>query len=621
MSISAGEQAIIDAITELKEAFEEAQSERRDAEEEARRGREEDRASRDGDERQSVSGINEFSNPAGIRASEALGEKLVKGFDVQKDTLVAGFSNLTTSLDGLTKNFRKSFSRFGDSFSKQVSKSFSMEKFKDFQSSPAGMAAGLAGGGMMQAGAFAGQQMGELKETYFKEIRELTLTLYDTERELQRTLGISRQTAKVNREAFKEVRNFLGAKGLEQANKAFNSLFNTFTDFTFATVNQQQKLVEVGATLDHLGYSTENFAEGVLLLTKALNMTEEAAAQTQLSLTAMAMDIGVSPEKMAQDFIGAGNAVAKLGSQGEVAFRRLAIAAKVTGIEVGRLIQMTEKFDTFDGAAEQAGKLNAALGGNFVNAMDLMTATDPVERFNMIRNAIKDAGLSFDTMSYYQKNFYKDSLGLENVGELANMLSGNMDSLNSQLGKTSDEYSEMAKRGARVQKIQDFINTIFHTFLEVLDPLIDSLGDFTDRLAEGLKSASEGMTKYKKVFIAITLGMSAFVFVGSQVIAVVGATVAILAAFIPGLQGVSAAIAAISASLSAVGVAVGGVGAGAGGLAVAFTASGGAAEILKDVMVVLGDFLEKVYNEFDKVIMQSGFMTHLFRQFSCLLKD
>jgi hypothetical protein len=40
------------------------------------------------------------------------------------------------------------------------------------------------------------------------------------------------------------------------------------------------------------------------------------------------------------------------------------------------------------------------LGGNFVNAMDLMMATDPVERFEMIRDSILDAGLSFENMSY-----------------------------------------------------------------------------------------------------------------------------------------------------------------------------------------------------------------------------
>ena len=31
--------------------------------------------------------------------------------------------------------------------------------------------------------------------------------------------------------------------------------------------------------------------------------------------------------------------------------------------------------------------------------------TDPAARFDMMTDAIKDAGLSFDDMSYYQKKF------------------------------------------------------------------------------------------------------------------------------------------------------------------------------------------------------------------------
>jgi hypothetical protein len=108
---------------------------------------------------------------------------------------------------------------------------------------------------------------------------------------------------------------------------------------------------------------------------------------------------------MAANFAAAGPQLAKLGREGVKAFKDLAVASKITGLEVSRLLAITEKFDTFEGAAEQAGKLNAALGGNFVNAMELMTATDPAERFEMIRNSVLDAGLAFDDMSYYQRKF------------------------------------------------------------------------------------------------------------------------------------------------------------------------------------------------------------------------
>jgi hypothetical protein len=643
-----GDRAVIEAIKELQVSIDQA-NERRTRE------RQNDRkaAGGSGDVRTSAFGDEQVN-----QLGDKIGRSVTDGINVQTASLAVGFNSMTGAVDGLTKNFKKESSdliRTVDSKFRLLAETIP-DRFTDFATSPTGALAMASGNPGIIAGAFAAENadlMADLGEFFFNEIipgiqnilfsvsemfltvaeglqtmlnslvkdyfektRALVLLVQETEADLERTLGISRDLVRTNRAAFNETRAFLGEKGIQQATKAFENLFNTFTDFTFATQLQQQRLIEVGATLDHLGYSADNFAKGIQLLTKALGKSEEAAAQTQLSLTALAMDIGVSPEKMAQDFIGAGDAVAKLGSQGEVAFRRLAIAAKITGIEVGRLLQMTEKFDTFDGAAEQAGKLNAALGGNFVNAMDLMTATDPVERFNMIRDSIKNAGLSFDTMSYYQKNFYKDSLGLNDVGELANMLSGNMDSLNNQLGKTSAEYSEMAKRAARVRKIQEIINTIFHSFLETLDPLIDGIQEFTVKLSEGMFKAGQNLNKFKKAFIAITLGMSAFVFVASEALAALSAILAIVTLLIPGGQPLSAIFSGLAIVFSSFGVAVGGVASGAGGLAVAFTATGGAAKALTGVVDVVLDFFDRLYKAFDSIIVSTPYMTDLLDQLS-----
>ena len=172
-------------------------------------------------------------------------------------------------------------------------------------------------------------------------------------------------------------------------------------------------------------------------LAKGFAQTPEQAANTMLELDAVARDLGVSTAKMGADFAGASTHLQKLsGPEAVQAFKQLAVVSKATGIEVSRLLAITEKFDTFEGAATQAGKLNAALGGNFVNAMELMTATNPVERFEMIRDSILDAGLSFDEMSYFQKKFFADAAGMADVGELALAMSGDFGAVGAEVGKT-----------------------------------------------------------------------------------------------------------------------------------------------------------------------------------------
>ena len=120
---------------------------------------------------------------------------------------------------------------------------------------------------------------------------------------------------------------------------------------------------------------------------------------------ATAQALGLAPAQLSAQFAQMGPQLAKFGLEGGKTFKELARLSKITGMEMGKILAVTNKFDTFEGAATQAGQLNAALGGNFVNAMDLMMATDPAERFNMIRDSILDTGLTFDTMSYYQKQF------------------------------------------------------------------------------------------------------------------------------------------------------------------------------------------------------------------------
>ena len=55
--------------------------------------------------------------------------------------------------------------------------------------------------------------------------------------------------------------------------------------------------------------------------------------------------------------------MAKFGSDGQKTFKDLARIQKQTGFEMEKILQITNRFDTFEGAAQQAGQLNAALGG------------------------------------------------------------------------------------------------------------------------------------------------------------------------------------------------------------------------------------------------------------------
>tara|TARA_R110000824_G_scaffold312456_2_gene499518 strand:- start:7584 stop:9299 length:1716 start_codon:yes stop_codon:yes gene_type:complete len=273
---------------------------------------------------------------------------------------------------------------------------------------------------------------------------------------------------------------------MEQAGQTISSLHSKFTDFTMVTKRAATEIQNTGNLMQRLGVSSDSYATALQIGNKVLGQTGEQAASTTLELTSLAANIGVAPAQMINDFGAARDSVAKLGADGVRAFKDLARVSKITGLEVTKLLAITDKFDTFEGAATQAGKLNAALGGNFVNAMDLMTATDPVERFEMIRGAIEEAGLSFDTMSYYQKKFYADSLGLDSVGDLANMMSGDMSALGNEMNMTSADYAEQADRAREMQDVMEKLKTLMRSLIPVFTPLIDALTSMADHMSRNI---------------------------------------------------------------------------------------------------------------------------------------
>jgi len=137
--------------------------------------------------------------------------------------------------------------------------------------------------------------------------------------------------------------------------------------------------------------------------------------------------------------------------------------------------------------------------------MDMMMTTDPAERFGMIRDSILDAGLSFDDMSYYQKQFYTESLGLSDVGDLAMMLSGNMDDLTDSTDQNAESLIAQKKRAQEVQNITERMDAAVADVTGSFVGMAETLSSVVGWLAKwpGLMEAIVGaILLYKGVAIA-----------------------------------------------------------------------------------------------------------------------
>jgi len=316
-----------------------------------------------------------------------------------------------------------------------------------------------------------------------KEIITFNMQLYDANKLIQRTTYLSEENSK----ALLANANDMRALGVttEDMVAATQALVTGFKDFTKQTPENQKALVEFTAVMNRLGMSAEATANSLVMMTKAMGFNVPQATEQIRELELLARDLQIPFSELGQSLNDNLGFISKFGREGTEVFKDLAIASKNSQIEIGRLVAIARQFDTFEGAASTAGKLNAALGGNFLNAMEMITTTDPVERLKMIQQAILSTGLSFDEMEYYQQEMLAASSGLQDVSELALVMSGNFDLAADSVKKTSDEYVTAEKRA---QELQGFMEKLENTFYSLLPSLKESYHVF-DEIAEQLSNA------------------------------------------------------------------------------------------------------------------------------------
>jgi len=188
--------------------------------------------------------------------------------------------------------------------------------------------------------------------------------------------------------------------------------------------------------------------------------------------------------------------LAKFGDQGVDVFKDLAAAAKATGLETSRLLEITGKFDTFEDAASSVGSLNAILGGDYLNSMEMISTTDPTERLRMMRDAVNDAGLSFESMGYYERIALQEAMGLQDVGELAMLMSGDIDQFAASTQMSAEELIEQKEAAEAAQDVQQKLMAVLADNSELFLSLAESaitFVTFLDKISGFLPFIISGM--------------------------------------------------------------------------------------------------------------------------------
>ena len=281
--------------------------------------------------------------------------------------------------------------------------------------------------------------------------------------------------------------------GISESAEAYGSLFTNVTALGKMSKTTQNELATTTGLLAHMGVSADTTAANVQFMTRSMGVSADEASQYQRELFTLAQEIGMPPEEMAAGFKAAAPKLMAFGKQAGKVFTKLAKNARAAGMEVEQLLGIVEQFDTFEGAAESVGKLNALLGGPFLNSMEMVMTTDPTERMRLLSGALNDAGKSFDQMSYYEKKSIAAAAGLSDVNELALVMAGSFDDSANGANKSQAEIEALAKQTKEFNTIsQEFIQTMKMFALEMY-PLV-----------EIIKSILQGIQEWYGLFKKVT---------------------------------------------------------------------------------------------------------------------
>ena len=315
-----------------------------------------------------------------------------------------------------------------------------------------------------------------------KMIIEFNMEVFNASREIERLTYLSEE----NSQQILQNANKMRLLGVETKDlvAATQSLQIGFKDFSRQTLDVQRALVEVTALFTRAGASIDNVTKSIMFMTKAMGEGPDSAVGRLRELELFARDLSIPFSEVSSNLAENIEFLTKFGNRGIDVFKDLQMVSKATNIEMGRLIAITRQFDTFEGAASAAGKLNAALGGNFLNAMEMITTTDPAQRFAMLREAILASGLAFDEMGYYQQEMIASAAGLDSVSELALVMSGNFDLLSDSVKKSAEEHVLLEKRAQRLQSFQDQLKNTFMSLIPVMEGMMPAFNAIAERFAE-----------------------------------------------------------------------------------------------------------------------------------------
>lgn len=265
-----------------------------------------------------------------------------------------------------------------------------------------------------------------------------------------------------------------------EGGKIVSALSLGYKDFNMLNEDTQRSLGETVGRLYRLGVDGAAAAQSMDLLENGLGLTRIAAQGAVAEFENLAMATGQPVSQLVTDFNNLAPALSRFGGAGKEVFAELAKDARRLGITVQDAFNVTELFDTFEGAADVAGKLNSQLGMQ-LNSVEIM-GTSSEERLKILRAEFNLRGQTFDSMGKRQKQMVAEILKTD-VNMAARLFGDPME-----LRASQRDQLEQQERLAKFTSAADKLKQAFEQMFVKVEPILTGFTTGLGWLAEKLGS-------------------------------------------------------------------------------------------------------------------------------------
>lgn len=293
---------------------------------------------------------------------------------------------------------------------------------------------------------------------------------------------------------------------MDEAGRAIGTLVDQTSNFTSLSKSLRDEVALSVAKMEKLGVTAADSAKIFQNFNQGLGITASESIKMQKELAMAGVSIGISASKITKDFNASLSTLMVYGKQSIDVFKGIAAAAKAAGVETSTLLQIAGKFDTFSGAAEGAGKLNALLGTQLSTTEMLMATED--ERIRMLVESVQSQGVAFKDMDRFTQKAIANAAGISDMAE-ANRIFGM--SLNAydenqrQLNASADAQKKFDDAVSKTVPVMRQFKLLGAEIVVALEPVLETL----EKGAKALTTALKEMDTETKETIAAVVGLAA----------------------------------------------------------------------------------------------------------------